>query len=57
MFAENIVFKGKRMRLSEETTYEMVHSGLHTLELSDDVGASRLGNNAIISDSGIASQS
>ena len=57
VFAENIEFKGKRMRLSDESTYEMVHSGLHALELSDDIAASRIGNNAIISDSGIASPS
>ena len=45
------------MRLTEESTYEMVHSGLHALELSNDVAGSRIGNNAIITDSSIASPS
>ena len=39
------------MRLTEESTYEMVHSGLNALELSDDVTSSRIGNNAIIQES------
>ena len=38
------------MRLSDESTYEMVHSGLHAIELSEDVSGSRItGNNAILS--------
>ena len=38
IFAENVVFKGKRMKLTDEATYEMVHSNLNALELSDETG-------------------
>lgn len=48
IFAENIVFKGKRLKLTDESTYEQVHSNLHALELSEDMTDSRIGNNAII---------
>ena len=51
VFAENIVYKGKRMKLTDEQTYEMVHSNLNVLDLTDDVSGSRIGNNAIIQDS------
>ena len=37
MFAENIVYKGKRMKLTDESTYEMVHSKLNVIDLTDDI--------------------
>ena len=37
VFAENVVYKGKKMKLTDESTYEMVHSNLTALELSADV--------------------
>ena len=36
VFAENIVYKGRKMKLTDEATYEMVHSNLNALELSDE---------------------
>lgn len=51
IFAENIVYKGKRMKLTDESTYELVHSNLHALELSDETGASMIGRNAVIQNS------
>lgn len=51
IFAENVVYKGKRMKLTDESTYEMVHSNLHALELSDETGASMIGRDAVIQDS------
>jgi len=41
------------MRLSDETTYEMVHSGLNALEITENGGSSRVGNNAIIQNSNV----
>ena len=32
-----MVYKGKKMKLTDESTYEMVHSNLTALELSADV--------------------
>jgi hypothetical protein len=48
IFAENIVYKGKRMKLTDATTYEMVHSGLNALELSDETGHSMIGRDAVL---------
>ena len=39
------------MKLTDESTYEMVHSNLHALELSDDIGNSMIGRNAVIQNS------
>ena len=36
IFAENIVFKCKRLKLTDESTYEQVHSNLHALELTEE---------------------
>ena len=43
-----MVFKGKRMKLTDEATYEMVHSNLDALELSDETGDTMIGCNAVI---------
>ena len=51
IFAENIVFKGKRMKLTDEATYEMVHSNLNALELSDETGDTMIGRDAVIQNS------
>ena len=48
IFAENIVYKGRRMKLTDESTYELVHSNLHALELSDENGNSLIGRNAVL---------
>ena len=39
------------MKLTDEQTYEMVHSKLNVLDLTDDISGTQIGNNAIISDS------
>ena len=39
------------MKLTDESTYELVHSNLHALELSDETGASMIGRNALIQNS------
>ena len=40
------------MKLTDEATYEMVHSNLNALELSDETGASMIGlSNAVIQNS------
>ena len=36
------------MKLTDESTYELVHSNLYALELTEDLGDSRIGNNAVI---------
>ena len=51
VFAENIVYQGKKMKLTDEKTYEMVHSNLNALELSDETGTSMIGRSAVISQS------
>ena len=48
IFAENIVYKGKRMKLTDASTYEMVHSNLNALELTDETGLSMIGRDAVI---------
>lgn len=50
VFAEKVVFKGKQVRLTDEQTYEMVHSNLDALEMSDEVGI----DDAVIQNSHVA---
>lgn len=44
------------MKLTDESTYEMVHSNLNALELTDDIGASMIGRNAVIQNSQVNSK-
>ena len=39
------------MKLTDESTYEMIHSNLNALELSDETSASMIGRNAVIQNS------
>ena len=45
------------MRLTDEATYEMVHSNLNALEISDETGVSMIGNNAVLQTSSQIKQS
>lgn len=45
VFADNIVYKGKQMKLTDAATYEMVHLNLNALEIADETGFSIIGRN------------
>lgn len=36
IFAENVVYQGRRVKLSDEGAFEAIHSKLNALEVSDD---------------------
>ena len=36
MFAENVVFKGKKLRLNEAQNFEMLHDGLNTFAATEE---------------------
>lgn len=51
VFAEKVVFNGKQMRLTDESTYELVHSKLNALEISDDAAMSMMGKDVAVIES------
>jgi hypothetical protein len=36
VFAENVVFKGKKLKLQDASNFEMLHDGLNTFAMNEE---------------------